>query len=218
VPITSKMSGAINDYVQRAVKMGAEVPAAMKPMLQNMVEQGLLTDSAGNKITDLEKSGISFAQTMSQGFESVVKEVKNLAEAISRGIGGAINNLPTTKTIGINFDVEPLQLQTPVYGAGGGLVTHHGIVQSFASGGRVLPFMRRGTDSVPAMLTPGERVLSVQETQAYDTALSIGGASNAGMEARLDAIERLLARSEADGPRRLSRAVVAAIQTAGLRR
>jgi hypothetical protein len=39
-------------------------------------------------------------------------------------------------------------------------------VQYLQGGGSV--FEPRGTDTVPAMLTPGERVLSVDETKAYD--------------------------------------------------
>ncbi len=43
-----------------------------------------------------------------------------------------------------------------------------GIVQYKAGGGNILPFIPRGTDTVPAMLTPGERVLTVAQTKAYD--------------------------------------------------
>jgi hypothetical protein len=69
-------------------------------------------------------------------------------------------------------------------------------VQALASGGRVLPFIKRGTDSVPAMLTPGERVLTVQETQAYE-ATGTGGGGNAAVVAAIRASEAAAARREA---------------------
>jgi hypothetical protein len=53
----------------------------------------------------------------------------------------------------------------------GGMVTSD--MQAFAGGGRVLQFTPRGTDTVPAMLTPGERVLSVAETQQSGQAVPL---------------------------------------------
>lgn len=94
VVVLGKMAESVNKYVQNAVKMGVEVPQAMKPMLEDMVKQGLLTDAAGNKITNLEEAGISFAMTMSEGFKSLIAEVQKLTDAIARGLGLAIKNIP----------------------------------------------------------------------------------------------------------------------------
>ena len=220
IAITGRMAESVNAYVNRARAMGIEVPSAMKPMLQAMIDQGLLTDAAGNKITNLEDSGISFAQTMSEGFKSVVDEVKKLAEAITRSLGGAIQALPTTKTINVDFNVEPIQLPIGegfrTYAARGGLVTAHGM-QNFAAGGRVLPFLRRGSDTVPAMLTPGEIVLN-EAQQAQVSAAITGGMSTAGLQSELAGLRRDMARYEAEGPRRSARAMRDMLQTAGLRR
>lgn len=221
VAITARMAESVNAYVKTAVKMGAEVPAAMKPMLQAMIDQGLLTDSAGNKIENLEDSGITFATTMSEGFKSVVDEVKKLAEAITRSLGGAINGLPTHKQISVGFDVEQIQIPGGArerdFAARGGLVTETGI-QRFASGGRVLPFLRRGTDTVPAMLTPGEIVLNEAQQQAVGQAMGGGGADLDGLRLDIAGLRSDLARDRADAPRRNARALTAALQTAGLRK
>ena len=220
VAITSRMAESVNAYVKTATKMGVEVPAAMKPMLQAMIDQGLLTDSAGNKIENLEDSGITFAQTMSEGFKSVVDEVKKLAEAITRSLGGAINGLPTHKQISVGFDVEQIQIpggnRERDFAARGGLVTETGI-QRFASGGRVLPFLRRGTDTVPAMLTPGEIVLNEAQQQAVGQAMG-GGVDLSGLRSDMAALRSDMARDRADAPRRTARALTAALQTAGLRK
>jgi hypothetical protein len=221
VAITSRMAESVNAYVKTATKMGVEVPAAMKPMLQAMIDQGLLTDAAGNKIENLEDSGITFAQTMSEGFKSVVDEVKKLAEAITRSLGGAISGLPTQKKISIDFETGPVTIpggnRERDFAARGGLVTETGI-QRFASGGRVLPFLRRGTDTVPAMLTPGEIVLNEAQQQAVGQAMGGGGVDLSGLRLDLAGLRSDLARDRADAPRRNARALTAALQTAGLRK
>jgi len=61
------------------------------------------------------------------------------------------------------------------YASEGGRVTAHGI-QYFAGGGNVLRFRPRGLDTVPAMLTPGERVLSVAQNRAYESGRGSAGA------------------------------------------
>ena len=94
VNVTDKMAEAVSTYVQNAVAMGVEVPNAMKPMLEQFVKAGTLIDAQGNAITNLEDAGISFALTMSEGFKMLIDEVKRLTDAIARGLGIAISNLP----------------------------------------------------------------------------------------------------------------------------
>lgn len=110
VAITNRMAESVNAYVNQAVAMGAEVPEAMRPMLQKMVDMGTLTDAQGNKVENLEDSGISFAMTMSQGFQSLIGEVGKLTEAIARGLGLAIDsssskikNMPRTIDVGVVY-------------------------------------------------------------------------------------------------------------------
>ena len=102
--VNAQMSDAINDYIHTAIKLGTEVPAAMKPILQKMLEQGELTDDAGNAITDLEDAGIHFSETMTEGFDKIVKK---LDELISRLVdaGVAIDHVGTAAagiTVGDN--------------------------------------------------------------------------------------------------------------------
>lgn len=98
--ITREMAAGVNDFIHTALKIGYEVPAAMKPMIQQMIDMGVLTDLAGNKIGSLEDSGITFAETMSAGFDRVVKSVDELTAAIGRFLGltnqaaNAVKNFP----------------------------------------------------------------------------------------------------------------------------
>jgi hypothetical protein len=222
--IGREMQVSINDFIQRAVATGTEVPAAMRPMLQSMIDMGLLTDAAGNVITSLEESGISFSQTMTEGFKSIVDEVKRLTEAIARGLGLAIESLPTH--VPIDFEMRGRLTGDWNTGGpdvqlvhGGGRVTARG-VQKFAGGGRVLPFLRRGMDTVPAMLTPGEMVLNESQQREVSSALNMTSAalSTASLERKLDALNAGMARDRALLPKTIARYVKEAVQTAGGRR
>ena len=87
----------------------------------------------------------------------------------------------------------------------GGLVTPSGI-QYLGMGGNVLPFRPRGTDTVPAMLTPGELVLTRREAQAY----LAGGGTQVDISPLQDELRSLRAdsaRRDLDQPYRIARAV-----------
>lgn len=113
--VTERMSGSINEYVRLALKTGQEVPASMKPILEKMIEMGLLTDENGEKITDLSK--IPFSETMTQGFDRVVSAIDRLIKVIGGGldqaasdlvdftdtVGNAVNNLPSGYTLRVNL-------------------------------------------------------------------------------------------------------------------
>lgn len=174
--VLQHMGGSINDFIHLAQKTGQEVPSEMKPILEKMIEMGTLTDQNGNAITNLGDAGITFSETMTQGFQRVVDKLTDLINSIAKTTG-AINAIPTQKTITINYD-DPGPPQGS-YGSRGGLVTASGI-QYLAGGGHVLAFRPRGTDTVPAMLTPGERVLSVKQNRAYEAG---GGGTNVSIGA-----------------------------------
>lgn len=108
--ITNRMSESINKYVSDAVSMGQEVPDAMRPMIEKMVEMGTLTDASGNKIDSLENSGINFSLTMSEGFKALITSVEKLADVLSRSLGTAIDTttkkikgIPDTIDVGVNY-------------------------------------------------------------------------------------------------------------------
>ena len=92
--VLQKMAGSVNEYVKNALKMGTEVPEAMRPMLEAMIQNGTLLDANGNKIENLEESGISFAMTMTEGFKSLIDEVKKLTDIIANSLGVALKKIP----------------------------------------------------------------------------------------------------------------------------
>lgn len=107
--VIGRMGDSINEFVHDALKTGTEIPAAMAPMIQRMVEMGILTDENGNVIGDLESAGVRFAETMTQGFANVVQAVQKLTEAIARGLGLAIENIPDPQVEGhVTWKVDPV--------------------------------------------------------------------------------------------------------------
>ncbi len=162
VAIINKMGPALNDYVKQSILAGTAIPSSMKPVLQSMVDLGELTDENGNKLTDL--SQLTFSDTLDKKFSTLIDTINKLTDAISRGLGTAIQNLPTRKEIEIVTVYSDVDNRTQgggdtAFAARGGLVTSGG-VQYLAGGGKVLSWPSRGTDTVPAMLTPGEGIVS----------------------------------------------------------
>jgi hypothetical protein len=183
VAVDQKMAATTWDYLQIAKKTGQEVPAAMKPIIQSMLDQGVFTDEAGNKLTDMAQLGIKFSETMSAGFDRVVDKLQTLLEGLGL-VPKALDAIPNTKTIDIGFNVAnpPNYRDGDNYAAHGGLVTNTGI-QYLAGGGNVLRWRPRGSDTVPAMLTPGEGVVSRRGMQTLGadglSKLNAGGSAGA---------------------------------------
>jgi hypothetical protein len=105
------------------------------------------------------------AQTGADAINDNLARIK--APDLTIKVGLDTSNIPND--FGINQD-------TPIVPAGatGGFVTANGI-QHFMAGGRVLPFVPRGTDTVPAMLAPGEIILNAAQQKGLSGAL--GGVS-----------------------------------------
>lgn len=102
-------------------------------------------------------------------------EMTGSAESTVQAIRSAFDDLELHARVVYDFPplpggvtVEP----SPV--ARGGLVVPGG-VQYFDRGGRVLPFLPKGTDTVPAMLTPGEIVINAAQQGRIAAALTGGG-------------------------------------------
>jgi hypothetical protein len=140
--ILSRQAEQYSTLVQQAIATNTEIPLAMKPVLEDLLRMGKLTDASGAAFEDLED--VTWAKTLTQGFDQVTLAIYELRDALVNGVGGAIDSLNNKKIhIQTQYDSPP-NVQEPAY---------------YASGGTVVPFRPRGTDTVPAMLTPGERVI-----------------------------------------------------------
>ena len=80
-------------FVTRALEMGIALPAAMKPMLEAMVEQGRLTDQNGEKLEDL--SGLTFADPIAAQFDRLADSIQMLIIALGgpSGLSQAVEDM-----------------------------------------------------------------------------------------------------------------------------
>jgi hypothetical protein len=152
IAITDRMGDAVSIYVQDAKRMGQEVPIAMKPMLEQFAKSGDLLDENGDAITNLEDSGISFAMTMSDGFKAMIEEVKKLTDAIARGLGLAIEEIPQPVIRGrVEWEsgATPDNVPRPNNRPGGGSAPEYARgTDGFVNFGRGTPVILHGWEAV----------------------------------------------------------------------
>lgn len=204
-------AGAYSQLVDQIKEMGGTAPEAMRPVLEELMQMGLLVGKTGAQVTDLGgvfqstgQDGVGMGSSVQKalakaatGAEMTEDQLRDMERAIAaanqetqRGAGfwqeykdrgitagpriaEALDELRGTAR-DVIADVQqtfdqfqprpvrwPLEWEMPgkpepSLAAQGGYVTPRG-VQYLADGGWVKP---RGTDTVPAMLTPGEGVLS----------------------------------------------------------
>lgn len=144
--ILNKQADSFKSLIATAIETGATIPQELKTAIDRMEELGLFTDEAGNKLFDLSK--VNYVETLDSKFNTLLDTIQALVDAIERGLGGAIKSLPKPKAPWEDWPAPPnypaFETAEPSY---------------YAKGGVVVPFTPRGTDTVPAMLTPGERVV-----------------------------------------------------------
>ncbi|MES2360074.1 MAG: hypothetical protein V4529_17165 [Gemmatimonadota bacterium] len=201
------MRKPINDLVNDSLQFGTAIPANMQPWVDQLEKTNQLTDTNGNLLTDL--SGLKFADPIKTQFQILIDKISELVDKISgsNGLTASLNNIPskvTTEVETVHTDVYNSVLPgDQAYAAMGGRVTATGI-SYFATGtDNVLTpnFTPQGTDVVPAMLTPGESVQSVSDTNS--TAVNIK--SLAEQQRTMAATLKMIAIRDREFPRTLTR-------------
>jgi hypothetical protein len=158
VAVTTRMSGALNDYLHKAMSLGIEVPSALKPIIEQMIQLGLLTDASGKKVGSLEESGIKFSETMSEGFAKVVDAITRMTDAIRLFLGLTTQAADAASRLGGGASSGPSYPSESQYMPG------------YHTGGVVVPFVpkahngiyvgRLKRDEVPIVAQTGEGVIS----------------------------------------------------------
>ncbi len=159
--VLKKMAPSWVDVIEKALKFGTEVDPSMQQIVQRLQDLGLLVDDTGAKI---DASGLKFKDFGQAGIDA------------ASGVADALDRIPDRINPHIDFDVSGLPRDFPG-GPGGRNFSQGGVV--YAATGKLIAFTPRGTDTVPAMLTPGERVLSRSQNAKLTNWLE-GGAPGGG--------------------------------------
>jgi hypothetical protein len=177
------MSKNINDFVRDAKKAGVEVPESMRAVIQTAIDAGELYDENGKKITDMKDTGLTFGTTMETTMKTVGSAVDKLTDVLANLAKFLADKLPAAAKEGAAETNEELgKIKDPVVtvkyrdeGPGSPTFVPPPDSPGAAIGARVQPWglqhlasggLARGTDTVPAMLTPGELVLNKDQQRA----------------------------------------------------
>lgn len=207
--VMAGMADEVQELVKSALTFGLELPAAMKPMLEQMVAAGLLTDATGGKLEDL--SGIKFAEPLSESVDRLIEALDRLVSSLNGDVNNALDNVARDRTFVVKGRVE-FDPQTQLPGGSAGVDTAHsggvammtGIQKHHQGTARILKFhsgvANLASDEVPAILQVGESVLNRRATQEIGPAAIRamnggrgGGAGVTRVEMRTGMLEEQLA-------------------------
>lgn len=96
--VLDKMGANLSEYVQTAVRAGTTVPEAMRPMIEAAIQNGELLDENGQAYASAEAAGITFAQTMSEQFSSLIDKIGELVAALT-----GVPNVSRTVTVDTHY-------------------------------------------------------------------------------------------------------------------
>jgi hypothetical protein len=138
--ILTGLKDEIQAIVVQSIRLGVDIPANMRPWIQNLIETGQLTDENGEKLTDLSR--LKFGEPVATEFEKISTRIGELIDAIAElvakitsEITPAIDNATRNRNIHVGFTYDPPPDFSGLPGlARGKLVTHPTIAQ-FAEGG-----------------------------------------------------------------------------------
>jgi TP901 family phage tail tape measure protein len=175
------MADEISDLVNESRQFGTTIPENMRPWIERLIDLGLLLDENGDKITDISK--LTFGETLQTSLQNLIATIENLIRTLG-GIPTEIN-IDANVTYEEHNRPRPLTDEErrrernpaeegdepgrfgplsgggfvrPVYASLGQLVPRPQYAQAGKAIARLFP--PKGTDTVPAMLTPGELVLN----------------------------------------------------------
>ena len=162
--VAEKMAPEINKLVTSTRIAGGEVPREMEPILRKMFELGLLTDTNGQKLEDF--GDIPFATNLNQQFAALISKM----DALLTRLFGMEDSLSNSKNVAGDIVDIVQDIQPPSWLVDGGPM-------GFDRGGVVGRDFRQPSqrDVIPALLRPGELVLTPEQAQNAARGGGLGG-------------------------------------------
>jgi len=210
------MKDEINKIVNDSIQFGTTIPANMKPMIEELIRTGQLTDENGDKFTDLTK--IKFGEPVKTEYEKINGAIETILTAM-KDLIGKIDSLVSaidvaTRPRTLTVTAEYIDPGAP---PGFGSVERRGgdnaqAEEGFASGtmGRYGRWFANFGSGTKTTLHGNEAV--VRSDQAAAFAADMAGGDNAAMASE---IAGLRADINSMLPRAIGRAVRDAMQTSG---
>jgi hypothetical protein len=158
-----------------------KVDDTTQALLDQAEAQGIVGDKFRSAESQMVRALDGIAGTLGEIRDLLRDDLPAAAETAADGVNAALDRIPSERnfTLNYNYNDPGAPDYAGAYVAAGGYVGAHG-VQYLASGGRVLGFRPRGSDTVPAMLTPGEGILSRRGMQALSELNRGGGSLGSG--------------------------------------
>jgi hypothetical protein len=155
----SDLGTSIQTTIDQAKKYGQDVPENMKPATQSLIDQGLLLDENGNKITDINQ--IKFGESMQTSLDKLNLTLQSLIDTLTgkgpNSVKGALDVIGNTT---VSPTIAPKIVMPEMPGVPAGTTPDYGGAQ--AEGGDY--YVTR-----PTMFLAGE---------AGPESVSFGGANN----------------------------------------
>lgn len=165
---------AINDLVAAQTKLNvAKAQAANDTATETSIKSqaeavkqsndlGAAVENSSKKLADLTQNTTNAVGVLNNPFVTATNNASNGLEAVQ----SVINSFDTSNIVNQAANaIQALQDLAAAQAAtgGGGFFAQGGMVLGFANGG----FAPRGTDTVPAMLTPGEFVVNARDSKRF---------------------------------------------------
>ncbi len=179
-----QMAPLLESIIKAHKDLGIPIDENTQKLIDQAEANGYLSDEAMS-MNDILMEGFAalieaVGGQLPEAFAKFGKAAKEAAKAAKDGI----DKIPKTVDIKVNYkpgdpkDVPPpLEPPDREPGDDGRRFAAGGIV--YAAYGRLLPFKPRGTDTVPAMLTPGEIILNAAQQKNVATNLGVDDRSHA---------------------------------------
>jgi hypothetical protein len=154
--ILTKMAPTMQEYIDTALKAGSTIPENLRPIIEQMIKLGLLTDESGVAFGSLEEAGLNFGAAIEDSMKAAADAVLELVKVLRQLYGLPAVNIP------VNVPGLPGGGDGSVDNGGGGREGRRHL-REFISGGRVDPDPRvrvPGTGGGQlAIVHPGELVI-----------------------------------------------------------